>query len=263
MFNTIISFTRLGKNIRIFLAVASIFSSAILFVSQISCKTVYTNSEADNPGVSVPGPSAEEEGGGGEYSQTSSFSGQLIQLPILPPAEPLPEWAPDGVISNSEYSDSAKFGDITIFWRTYYEYFYAAIKIPANGWGAFAIQPKTGASFENADIILGFVNNGQGSVYDMFSSNANGPFLKDTDLGGTSNIFDFGVRQEGGFTTIEFKRALSTGDKYDKNFSFPLTNITLAYGEGNRIPDEAMLKIAYQNSVKLPVFYFEPPEHVC
>jgi hypothetical protein len=35
-------------------------------------------------------------------------------------------------------------------------------------------------------------------------------------IGGTDDILEFGGKQDGGYTTIEFKRALKTNDEYDQ-----------------------------------------------
>nr|WP_240910972.1 DOMON domain-containing protein [Thermococcus sp. MV5] len=41
----------------------------------------------------------------------------------------------------------------------------------------------------------------------------------DEQLGGSNDILEFGGREENGYTVIEFKRKLNTGDKYDKTLT--------------------------------------------
>lgn len=55
-----------------------------------------------------------------------------------------------------------------------------------------------------------------------------GPHVSDTSLGGTYDIPESGGREDMGFTTIEFKRKMSTGDKFDKAFS-PGQNVSIIW----------------------------------
>ena len=64
----------------------------------------------------------------------------------------------------------------------------------------------------------------------MFSTGDFGPHPPDTELGGTYDILDFGGGEEGGYTSIEFKRALNTGDKYDNALSRGVNKIIWSYG---------------------------------
>jgi hypothetical protein len=56
---------------------------------------------------------------------------------------------------------------------------------------------------------------GQATVLDMFSPFDFGSHPPDTEQGGTYDILESGSREENGQTTIEFKRALDTGDDFD------------------------------------------------
>ncbi len=91
-----------------------------------------------------------------------------------------------------------------------------------------AIQP--GSRMLNADMVFGFVQDGEVTVYDLFSTGNTGPHPPDTELGGTDDILDFNGKEEDGYTTIEFKRALITGDEYDNELSQGANQILWSYG---------------------------------
>ena len=60
------------------------------------------------------------------------------------------------------------------------------------------------------------VEDGEATALDLFSIGLTGPHPEDTTLGGTDDILEFGGREDGDYTVIEFKRKLETGDEYDK-----------------------------------------------
>jgi len=87
---------------------------------------------------------------------------------------------------------------------------------------------------KNADMVLGSVEDGEATVYDQFSTGDFGPHKADTELGGTDDILEFGGKEAGGYTIIEFKRALNTGDKYDHPLSKGANKIIWSYGSDDK-----------------------------
>ena len=83
---------------------------------------------------------------------------------------------------------------------------------------------------KDADMIFGFVEGGKIIVADMYSTGDFGPHPPDITQGGAYNILESGGKEEGGYTVIEFKRALDTGDKYDKPLVKGVNKIIWAYG---------------------------------
>ena len=67
----------------------------------------------------------------------------------------------------------------------------------------------------------------------MYSTGNFGPHSLDTKLGGTDNILDYNGKEEGGVTTIEFKRQLNTEDEYDILISKGINKIIWAYGSSD------------------------------
>ena len=123
------------------------------------------------------------------------------------------EWVADGVIGAGEYTGQASYGDYEIHWDSDGQYIYIGMKAEASGWVAVGFQP--GPLHRETDMVIGFVEGGRASVFDMFSSAELGPCTTDSELGGSDDILEYGGREEGGYTVIEFKRLLSTGDSYD------------------------------------------------
>jgi len=148
-------------------------------------------------------------------------------------AEPTPtpplveEWSADGVIKVREYHGSNIYGDYEIYWLNDEQYVYIAMKAKTSGWVSMAIQP--GSKMKDADVVIGFIEDGEATLYDFFSTGNYGPHSPDTQLGGTDNIIEFGGKEEGGFTIMEFKRALNTGDNYDIPLASGVNKIIWAY----------------------------------
>ena len=156
--------------------------------------------------------------------------------PQTPPdssAPPQPaEWSADGVISDGEYTKVAAYGDYEINWSSDEQYIYVGLKVKTTGWVAVGIQP--GSKMKDADMVLGAVEGGEAAVYDQFSTGDFGPHKADTELGGTNDILEFGGKEAGGYTIIEFKRALNTGDNYDHPLVKGANKIIWSYGSGDQ-----------------------------
>ncbi len=157
----------------------------------------------------------------------------------LPTPTPAPEpataerWAADGILTSEEYLGEMKYGDYEIRWVSDEQYIYVGMKAKTDGWVAMAFQP--GSTMKDADMVFGFVKDGVTTVYDLFSTGTFGPHPPDTELGGTDDIIEFGGKEEGGYTTIEFKRALDTGDEYDNPLSKGSNKIIWSYGSDDKL----------------------------
>ncbi|AHF79811.1 DOMON domain-containing protein [Thermococcus paralvinellae] len=129
----------------------------------------------------------------------------------------LREWKADGVISPNEYphKQSLAGGKFIVYWRNDGEYLYMALKGQTTGWVAIGFEPSN--AMKDADIIFGWVKNGQVIVIDAYSTGTYGPHPPDEELGGTNDILEYAGKEEDEYTVIEFKRRLDTGDHYDKS----------------------------------------------
>jgi hypothetical protein len=153
--------------------------------------------------------------------------------PSTPPPAATPSalgvaWAADGVITPGEYRSNKSFGDYDLNWTADGQYVYMGMKAKTPGWVAVGFDPES--MMLNADIIQGYVQDGKMFIADMYSSNQFGPHPPDTQQGGTDDILASGGKTENGYTTVEFKRKLDTGDKYDKPLHSGLNKIIWAYG---------------------------------
>lgn len=132
-------------------------------------------------------------------------------------------WKPDGVVSDGEYSRNMTMTEVggsgryfEVYWRNDAQYLYTAMKAKTLGWIAIGFEPADW--MKDADIVLGYVHGGNVTVQDEYSTGNYGPHVPDTELGGTDDILEYSGSVENGYTIIELKRKMNTGDKYDKAF---------------------------------------------
>jgi hypothetical protein len=137
------------------------------------------------------------------------------------------EWKPDGKVGENEYSrgmvvssptkQGYSGGEMEIFWKNDQEHLYMALKGKTDGWLSIGFEPSEW--MKDADTIMGWVDGDLATIRDEYCTGNYGPHVNDTDLGGTNDILASGGSREGGYTVIEFKRKLDTGDKFDKTFA--------------------------------------------
>ena len=154
----------------------------------------------------------------------------------LPPTTGAPDeekekWIADGVLGDTEYLSEMSYGNYEIRWLSDDQYIYIGIRAKTTGWVAVGVKPTS--AMKDADMVIGFIKDGLTTVSDQFSTGIYGPHSPDTDLGGANNILDFDGKEEDGYTTIEFKRALSTGDEYDNEFNNGKNEIIWSYGSSD------------------------------
>jgi hypothetical protein len=143
------------------------------------------------------------------------------------PASAPVSWAPDGVITPEEYPGEAHYQAYDIFWRLDGQYINIGLRAETGGWVAVGFRPQP--LHRETDMVIGYVSGGQASVFDMFSNGELGPCEMDTELGGTNDILESGGSEAGGSTTIEFRRRLDTGDRYDGALTSGANPIIWAY----------------------------------
>lgn len=145
------------------------------------------------------------------------------------------KWSADGIINIDEYANSAIYdnGNFEIYWETDAQYIYIGIKAKTIGWVALGFN--TTSNLKNVDYVFGWVTNSKAAVSDEFSADYHGLHQTDKSLGGTDDINDFGGQELDGYTIIEFKRALNTGDAYDANLVPGTISIIWAYGSSDSI----------------------------
>jgi len=111
---------------------------------------------------------------------------------------------------------------------------YIGLAAPAHGWVAFGLrEPEEEETeeervMEGVDIVIGYVSGGTLTIQDNY---ANAPTGHDADtaLGGTDDVLEAAGSEDDWGTVIEFKRKLSTGDRYDVAIPQVKTEVYLAY----------------------------------
>lgn len=144
----------------------------------------------------------------------------------------------DGQIGAEEYQ--FHFLDETMqmdmFWMVDQEegMIYVAVKVPAKGWVGWGLQPNDPhEGKKGADIIIGYVKDGQLSLEDTFGTSPV-EHKPDTELGGTGDILEKAGSESEAGTIIEFKRKLATDDQFD--VAVPLDKkieVFLAYSDAD------------------------------
>lgn len=165
-------------------------------------------------------------------------------------------WKPDGIVGQNEYSRSMVLqsparqgysgGQMEVSWKNDEDYLYLALKGSTDGWVALGFEPSEW--MKDADVIQGWAEDGKAVVLDGYSMGNYGPHLEDTELGGSYDILSSGGRQEGGYTVIEVKRRLDTGDRFDKAFT-PGQRISAIWAMGRSDDNEAKHDVAQGEAV--------------
>jgi len=148
-------------------------------------------------------------------------------VPAKPTSTPLPVatepvapqeviWDADGVIAEGEYEHGVEVAGVEFHWSNDDVHLYGGMAAETSGWVSVGFDPDQ--RMQGANYILGYVKGDDTVVADMYGTKPAGPgsHPPDEDLGGTADVVEFGGREEGGVTVIEFKIPLDSGDQYDK-----------------------------------------------
>lgn len=159
-------------------------------------------------------------------------------------------WKADGIITQNEYKNSKEFGNgrFTVYWSNDEEYLYMALKGQTSGWVSIGFEPTI--AMRDADMIFGFVSGGISTALDQYSTGDFGPHPSDEQLGGRNDLIETSGSEASGFTIIEFKRKLNTGDRYDKAFTKG-QNISIIWGLGSSDSINAPHALRGGGSIKL------------
>ncbi len=128
------------------------------------------------------------------------------------------KWTPDGVVSEGEYSKNLSLSDgkYVVHWKNDAENLYMALVGLTDGFVAIGFEPSQ--AMKDADMVMGWVSDGNVTVLDLYSTGIYGPHPPDVDLGGRGDILEFGGSESENGTVIEFKRKMDTGDQFDRAF---------------------------------------------
>eukprot|EP00803_Ostreobium_quekettii_P004321 evm.model.scf_501.2 EVM.evm.TU.scf_501.2 scf_501:9997-17031(+) len=90
------------------------------------------------------------------------------------------------------------------------------LNVKAEGWVGIGIAKDFSSKMVGADIIVASVSSsGQITLDDYYSETFSEP-QRDASLGGTNDVELLSASRSGGFTNVEFRRKVSTGDQFDR-----------------------------------------------
>jgi hypothetical protein len=182
---------------------------------------IFVPSCSGGPSPAQPGPEPSTPSSPPTPEPSSGQTGQKV------------EWKADGIITDGEYTGTQDYGDFKLWWHADSQYIYIGMQAKTSGWISMALD--AGQGMKDADMVLGVVQDGKTTVIDEYSTGNFGPHSADTELGGSDDILESGGKEDGTFTTIEFKRKLDTGDEYDRAFSTGKNMIIWAYGADDQL----------------------------
>jgi hypothetical protein len=139
----------------------------------------------------------------------------------------------DGQIADQEYRFHyvAEPLGIALHWTIEGEYLYVGLTAPTLGWVAVG-WGSTGAIKEGADILLGYLRDGELYLQDFFA-NSSVSHLSDVSLGGRDDILESSGSETVQRTTIEFRRRLNTEDRFDRPLAPGVQTVLLAYSSAD------------------------------
>lgn len=141
----------------------------------------------------------------------------ILLLALGSGATPTLAATPDGVQQPGEYPHEAAFagGDFRVYWEIEGDTMSMALVVKSAGWVAIGFSPTV--KMKDADIVIGWVTReGAVTIIDAYSQAETGNnHPADTDLGGSDDLLSKTGSRPLVWTTLEFSRKLSTGDRYD------------------------------------------------
>ncbi len=117
---------------------------------------------------------------------------------------------------------------ITFTWKPEGGNLNATVKAPTTGWVAVGFDPAV--AMKDANLIIGYVKNGQVFIRDDYGSELTGHDA-DVNGGGQDNVTNKSGKEEEGVTEISFTIPLDSGDERDRKLVVGQTHkVLLAYG---------------------------------
>jgi rhodanese-related sulfurtransferase len=143
----------------------------------------------------------------GMYPSIQSLCYSMMEFPDL-----------NGIVEPREYEASYtnKNQDWSFHYTIVNDIFKGGIIANTTGWCAIGLDPES--KMKGADIIQGWISDGVSHATDSYGTKEFGPHPFDTTLGGTNNIQYFALSHQQNSIHFEFRRKLSTGDTFDKQF---------------------------------------------
>ncbi|MDQ7851027.1 MAG: DOMON domain-containing protein [Armatimonadota bacterium] len=150
---------------------------------------------------------------------------QRVEAAVLPTV--------DGRIAEGEYASHylAPGIGMEVHWTVEGDFISFGLRAPARGWVAIGWDP-TGPIMEGEDIILGYIRGKELFLQDYYASSSV-THANDVSLGGRDDVLESSGSEDERYTTIEFRRRLDTGDRFDRPITPGPHTVQLAYAPGD------------------------------
>jgi hypothetical protein len=139
----------------------------------------------------------------------------------------------DGRIVEGEYASHylAPGIGMEVHWTIEGDFISFGLRAPARGWVAIGWDPA-GPIMEGEDIILGYIRGKELFLQDYYA-NSSVTHANDVSLGGRDDVLESSGSEDETYTTIEFRRRLDTGDRFDRPITPGPHTVQLAYAPGD------------------------------
>ncbi len=115
-------------------------------------------------------------------------------------------------VQAADYDHEVEARGMTFAWSVDGDTLNGKMSARTGGWVAVGFNPSS--KMKDANIIIGYVKDGEGVIADHFGDSATS-HKDDTELGGTTDVTLVAAGEENGMTTIEFTMPMNSGDAYD------------------------------------------------
>ncbi len=151
----------------------------------------------------------------------------LAGAPVAAAGAPLPSI--DGRIADGEYTSHYRARGIgmELHWTIDGDFIYLGLRSPTRGWLAVGWDPS-GPIMEGEDILIGYIRGKELFLQDYFA-NSSVTHANDVSLGGRDDVLEASGAEDTNGTTIEFRRRLDTGDRFDRPITGGAHTVQLAY----------------------------------
>lgn len=144
------------------------------------------------------------------------------------------------------YQHTAEAQNITFAWTVDGDSLHVKLTAKTTAWVGIGFNPSEG--MKDANLIIGYVRNGEVSVRDDFGSGLRN-HSEDTRDGGQENVTNAFGKEENGTTEIGFTIPLNSGDAKDQAITPDGdTTVLLSYGGGR---DSFLTKHRYHTILKV------------
>lgn len=125
-------------------------------------------------------------------------------------------------------ADTLETNGYRLIWAVAEDMLDVTMSAPTTGWVAVGFH--TEGAMKNADIVIGYVSDGQATVRDDFGTDYT-RHASDVSLGGTDDVSSVSGTETGGRTSITFSIPLSSGDPSDHDL-VPGSTVSIIMANG-------------------------------